>query len=106
MTTIVFNSGILTIATESWCATARNDVTVAHPEVVQVHVLNAPSSKIGQCNLPMTMAEFLALIADGGKIVDLRGLQEVARPATRTASFMPPDATIAEVENWMAEQRR
>lgn len=75
MTTVVFTSGILTIATQSWCATARNDLPGPSAEVVQIHVLNAPGGKVGQCNLAMSMTEFLTLIADGGKIVDLRGLQ-------------------------------
>ena len=71
MTVIVFNSGILTIATESWAATAINE---KHRETkVQVHLLNAPTKS--QCNLDMTITEFLALIAEGGKIVDLRGMQ-------------------------------
>jgi hypothetical protein len=71
MTVVVFNSGILTVTTPSWCATELRD---ADKPLIQVHVLGSPS--VAKANLPMTMMEFLALIADGGKIVDLRGMQE------------------------------
>ena len=72
MTILVFNSGILTITTPAWCATAmeKNDL-------VQVHVLGAPIR--AQANLRMGLLEFLAMVADGGKIVDLRLLQEFPR---------------------------
>jgi hypothetical protein len=67
MTTLVFNSGILTIATESWMVTERRDADSR----IQVY---APK---GDCaRLDITMDEFLALISDGGKVVDLRKLQE------------------------------
>ncbi len=67
MTILVLNSGILTIATESWAATELKD---ARRPLVQVHVLGSPVK--AQCNLGMTMAEFLDLLAEGGKVVDLR----------------------------------
>lgn len=67
MTVLIFNSGMLTIATEAWEATTRNDKS----STVQVY----PPK--GDCaRLTIDMAEFLALIADGGKIVDLRKLQQ------------------------------
>ena len=70
MTTLVFNSGILTIATESWAAVAmRKDANL-----VQVHLLSSPTT--AQANLEMTMDEFMAIIADGSKIIDLRKIQK------------------------------
>lgn len=72
MTILVFNSGILTITTPAWCATATE-----HNDLVQVYVLGAPIR--AQANLRMNLLEFLEIIAEGGKIVDLRPLQEAKK---------------------------
>ena len=65
MTVLVFNSDGLTAATELW--------TVAAVKTEDNVALMTPARTL---NLEITMSEFLALIADGGKIVDLRKLQE------------------------------
>jgi len=68
MTILIFRTSLLTVATSNWTATA---ITDAKTELVEIHL----PQRIDCCRLPMSMPEFLALIADGGKVVDLRGLQ-------------------------------
>lgn len=70
MTIVVFKSGILTITTPAWCAT---EITDAKKPLVQVYSIGSPVH--GQANLQMSMEDFLDVIAEGGKIVDLRSMQ-------------------------------
>lgn len=80
MTTVVFNSGILTIATPSWAATTYNEKNREQNQV-QVHCLDAPID--AKCTLAMTMTEWLALVAEAGAVLDLRQLQEPQEPSVR-----------------------
>lgn len=70
MTILIFNSGILTVASESWTAT---ELTEGKRPLVQVHIFG--SAALVQASLEMSLAEFLRIVAEGGKMVDLRGLQ-------------------------------
>jgi hypothetical protein len=83
MTALVFNSGRFTVMTESWMATeyrpyADSALTIQeasaryHLQAVEVHA----KGKLVGARLKMSMDEFIQLIAEGGKIVDLRKLQE------------------------------
>lgn len=70
MTVLVFNTKALTCAAEAWVATELRD---APKPWVQIHTLGA---RLDSVSLPITLTEFLALLAEGGKIVDVRHLQE------------------------------
>lgn len=70
MTILVFNSGILTITTPSWCAT---EITDSNKRFVQVHVPGVMS--VRATDLPMSMEDFLQMLTEGGKTVDLRSIQ-------------------------------
>jgi hypothetical protein len=73
MATLVFNSGRFTVMTESWTATEYHSHAPTISPTVEVHVLG----KLVDCaRIKTTMDEFIQLIAEGGKIVDLRKLQE------------------------------
>jgi hypothetical protein len=74
MTALVFNSGRFTVMTESWTATEYNSFADASMNTsIEVHVMG----KLVDCaRIEITMGEFIQLIAEGGKIVDLRKLQE------------------------------
>lgn len=95
MTCLVFESGILTIATESWCATELRDPKTP---MVQVHVLGSPA--VAQCNLAMALAEFLSIVAEGGKVVDLRGIQESPRRMSHADYTEQRKRAVGELPAW------
>jgi hypothetical protein len=67
MTTLVFNDQGLPVATEQWTAAQRGSeyITIFFSLNLQ-----------GRISVQIPFVEFLTLIAEGGKIVDLRKLQE------------------------------
>ena len=76
MTTLVFNSGRFTIATDQWTVTEYHSHAVATKSAIEIHVA---SKIVDRAQIEMTMEEFLALVADAGKVLDLRKLQEEKR---------------------------
>jgi hypothetical protein len=75
MTVLVFKSAVQTIATEAWVATVFK--SSYGPPCIQIHVLSPLAGILGNplAHIDLSMDEFLSLIAEGGKIVDLRKLQ-------------------------------
>ena len=76
MTTLVFNSGRFTIATDQWTVTEYHSHAVATKSAIEIH---AAAKMFGPTQIDISMAEFLGLVADAGKVLDLRKLQEEKR---------------------------
>ena len=64
MTILVLDAGAYTFATEQWVAIEKH-----LEENVVIH------AQPGPLELAVSMNEFLAIVADGGKVIDLRKRQ-------------------------------
>lgn len=72
MTIVVFETTHLTITTTSWAATELKGTSGASA-YTEVHCLEAPIKATAR--LQMTMVEFLAMVAESTKVLDLRPWQ-------------------------------
>ena len=71
MTILVFNSGRFTVATETWKVMEFQPRNGPKELCVEIQVDHEDPVRIDA-----TMDEFIAMVAEGGKVVDLRKLQK------------------------------